>query len=158
MWLQMLDERFLRSSMKSFRKIMCSTRSLTGTRSKSARVACPTSSRKSMVATNQSYRKRPHHQFWKHATAEDQLTVQCPEISFCGDNCTHVSLFGYRWLFDWLSDGLNEWLTDCLINHLMTGFLTDCYISWSDDGRVDLPTGVWHWLAGQFQRWLTLWS
>ena len=53
----MLGERFLRSSMKSFRKVMCSTRSLTGTRSRSATVACPASSRSSMVATSQSYKK-----------------------------------------------------------------------------------------------------
>ena len=78
----MLGERFLRSSMKSFRKAMCYSRSLTGTRSRSATVACPTSSRSSMVATNQSYRKGLHHQFWKHATAEHQLTVQGPEIAW----------------------------------------------------------------------------
>ena len=82
MWLQMLGERSLRSSMKSSWKIMCSTRSSTGTRSRSATVACPASSRKSMFETNQSYRKRTHHQFWKHATAEDQLTVQWPEIAW----------------------------------------------------------------------------
>ena len=46
-----------RSSMKSFQKIMCSTRSLTRTQSKSATVACPTSSRQSIVATKQSYRR-----------------------------------------------------------------------------------------------------
>ena len=58
MWLQMLGVRSSRSSTKSSQIIMCSVRSLTGTRSRSATVACRTSSRKSMVATNQSYRNR----------------------------------------------------------------------------------------------------
>ena len=90
-----------RSSMKSSRKIMCSTRSSTETRSRSATVACRTSSRESMVATNQSCRKRLHHQFWKHVTAEDQLTVQWPEIAW-----NHLWFTKQQWL------GLTTW-TSC---------------------------------------------
>ena len=101
MWLQMLGVCSSRSSMKSSRKIMCSTRSSTGTWSRSATVACRTSSRESMVATNQSHRKLLHHQFWKYVTAEDQLTVQWSEIAW-----NHLWFTKQQWL------GLTTW-TSC---------------------------------------------
>ena len=81
-WLPTLDERYWRTSTRSSRKVMCCTKSSTVTHSRSATVACLTSNRRLMVKINQPYRKRLHHQFPRHATAEVLLT-DCPMAGDC---------------------------------------------------------------------------
>jgi len=65
----------------SSRKVMCCTKSSTVTQSRSATVACLISNRRLMVKINQPYRKRLHHQFPRHSTAEDLQTALWLEIT-----------------------------------------------------------------------------